>query len=98
MKQIADDVWQIRFDNIGEAFDRQIKFAIDGTWTHNFGGAFDAEAEGEFQDAVYNGDNITFDTEEEGMSVVITLDLTEFDFATKTGAKFNIDFVWTDEL
>ena len=96
MSEIADDVWQIRFDNIGEAFDRQIKFAIDGAWTHNFGGAFEDEEVD--TDAVYNGDNITFDTEEDGMSVVITLDLTEFDFSTKTGAKFNIDFVWTDEL
>ena len=88
MTQTSENVWEIEFNNVGEGFDRQIKFAIDGAWTHNFGGAF--EDSGVTSDAVYNGDNITFDTEYESQTVKAVLDLSEFDFSTKEGAKFTI--------
>ena len=87
MAEVADDVWEIEFTNVPEGFDRQIKFAIDGTWTHNFGGAF--EDSGVTSVADYNGDNITFDTDE-GVTVKAQLDLRDFDFTTKEGAKFTI--------
>ena len=40
-------------------------------------------------EAVYNGDNITFDTEDV-CTVKAQLDLREFNFATKEGAKFTL--------
>ena len=40
MNKVADDVWEIEFTNVPDGFERQIKFAIDGAWTHNFGGVF----------------------------------------------------------
>ena len=87
MTKIADDVWEIEFADVPDGFERQIKFAIDGAWTHNFGGAF--EDSGVETAAVYNGDNITFDTDDV-CTVKVQLDLTEFDFTTKEGAKFTL--------
>ena len=87
MTEVADGVWEISFENVPDGFERQIKFAIDGTWTHNFGGAF--EESGVQTAAVYNGDNITFDTDDV-CTVKAQLDLREFDFVTKEGAKFTI--------
>ncbi len=95
MTEIADDVWEIKFENVPEGFERQVKFAIDGAWTHNFGWPIQGELEfepGVWYDAVYNGDNITFDTED-GWNITITLDLSQFNFTTKEGAKFRIDNV-----
>ena len=101
MTQVADDVWEISFANVPDGFERQIKFAIDGAWTHNFG-APDFEEEddmnnhiGEWMEAKYNSSNITFDTEDI-CTVKVTLDLTKFDFVTKTGAKFKLDVVYAD--
>ena len=39
------------------------------------------------------GDNITFDTYEDSQTVKVRLDLTDFDFKTKTGAKFTITII-----
>ena len=90
MTETSEDVWEIEFTEVPDGFERQIKFAIDGAWTHNFGGVLNGDEdleEGGWFDAVYNGDNITFDTDDT-CTVTVKLDLTEFDFAAKTGAKF----------
>ena len=94
MTEISDDVWQISFDMVPDGFDRQIKFAINGAWTHNFG--FNDLIEdgdlviGEWMPAKYNGENITFDTDDI-CTVTATLDLSNFDFETKEGARYKID-------
>ena len=92
MTEVSEDVWEIEFENVPDGFERQIKFAIDGAWTHNFGGAYDEEIEGP-QPAVYNGDNITFDTYDDSQTVKVQLDLSNFDFVTKQGAKFLIEII-----
>jgi len=86
MTKIEDGVWEITFHNVPKDFDRQVKFAL-GAWTHNFGGVF--EESGVQSDAVYNGDNITFDTDDD-CDITIQLDLSAFNFDTKEGAKFII--------
>lgn len=91
MTEVADDVWQITFNDVSEGFGRQVKFTINGTWTHNFGGTF--EDSGVWSDADYNGDNITFDTYDI-CTVTLTLDLNDFDINTKEGAKFKINIVY----
>ena len=91
MTEVADGVWEITFYDVPEGFNRKVKFALDGAWTHNFGGRF--EDFGAQSDAVYNGDNITFDTVD-GCDITIQLDLSEFDFDTKEGAKFMINIVY----
>ena len=86
MTQVADKVYEISFDNVpvGEE-DYMVKFATNGTWTDNFGGIF--EASGKESDAMYNSGNITFNLEKAG-TVTLRLDLSKFDYATRTGAKF----------
>ena len=91
MTEVADDIWEIEFTNVPDGFERQIKFCIDGAWTHNFGGTF--EDSGVASDAAYNGDNITFDTDDT-CTVKAQLDLTNFDFTTKEGAKFTITITY----
>lgn len=100
MTEVADNVWQITYEDVPDDYGRQVKFAIDGAWTHNFGWPQNPEGDyelGEWFAAGYNGDNITFDTDEY-CTVTLTLDLTDFDFITKEGAKFKINIVYpTDQ-
>lgn len=79
-------MYEIAFDNVpvGEE-DYMVKFATNGSWTDNFGGFF--EASGKESDAMYNSANITFNLEKAG-TVKLRLDLSKFDYATRTGAKF----------
>ena len=48
------------------------------------------EESGVTSDAVYNGDNITFNTSYDLSTVKAQLDLRDFDMAAKSGAKFTI--------
>ncbi len=94
--EVADGIWEITYDDIFAFDNYQIKFTINAPgstnpWAHNFG----AEVEqlyptGEEIDAVYNGKNCLFEVEEDESSVTFQLDLREFDFKTKQGAKFTI--------
>lgn len=86
MTQVTDKVYEISFDNVpvGEE-DYMVKFATNGSWADNFGGIF--EASGKESDAMYNSGNITFNLEKAG-TVTLRLDLSKFDYATRTGAKF----------
>jgi len=93
MTEVSDDVWEIEYTGV-EADALQVKFAVDGAWTHNFGIDGNAMTSGfesgvEF-DAKYNGDNIAFTTTAEESTVKLRLDLSGFDFATKTGAKITV--------
>ena len=101
MTEVSDGIWEMTMEDI-YAFDNyNIKFAINSIdeegnpttnpWAHNFG----AEVEqlyptGEPIDAVYNGKNCIFEVEEDGSTVKLQLDLREFDFKTKKGAKMTI--------
>ena len=87
MTEVADKVYEISFDNVPVGEDYMVKFATNGTWTDNFGGFF--EASGKESDAMYNSGNITFNLEKAG-TVKLRLDLSKFDYATRTGAKFVI--------
>lgn len=85
MTQVADKVYEIAFDNVPVDEGYMVKFATNGSWTDNFGGFF--EASGKESDAMYNSGNITFNLEKAG-TVKLRLDLSKFDYATRTGAKF----------
>ena len=86
MTQVADKVYEISFDNVPVSEeDYMVKFATNGSWADNFGGIF--EASGKESDAMYNSGNITFNLEKAG-TVTLRLDLSKFDYATRTGAKF----------
>ena len=85
MTQVADKVYEISFDNVPVDEGYMVKFVTNGSWTDNFGGFF--EASGKESDAMYNSGNITFNLEKAG-TVKLRLDLSKFDYATRTGAKF----------
>lgn len=91
MTKVIDDVWEITYQvNANTLQDvNEFKFAIDGSWTHDFGGTFSGfNVE---TDAVYKGDNIKLDRSDiAGIKITVRLDLRNFDFATKEGAKFTI--------
>ena len=85
MTQVADKVYEIAFDNVPVDEGYMVKFVTNGSWADNFGGFF--EASGKESDAMYNSANITFNLEKAG-TVKLRLDLSTFDYATRTGAKF----------
>ena len=85
MTEVADKVYEITFDNVPVDEGYMVKFVTNGSWTDNFGGFF--EASGKESDAMYNSGNITFNLEKAG-TVKLRLDLSKFDYATRTGAKF----------
>lgn len=87
MTEVADKVYEIAFDNVPVDEGYMVKFVTNGSWADNFGGFF--EASGKESDAMYNSANITFDLEKAG-TVKLRLDLSKFDYATRTGAKFVI--------
>ena len=87
MTQVADKVYEISFDNVPVDEGYMVKFVTNGSWADNFGGFF--EASGKESDAMYNSANITFNLEKAG-TVKLRLDLSKFDYATRTGAKFVI--------
>lgn len=95
MTEVSDKVYQIIYEDV-EMFDGyQFKFAANGSWADNWGGAF--EALDVATDANYNGDNISFEVAYDLADVTITLDLTDFNYADKTGAKFTVSVVEVTE-
>ena len=101
MTEVATDVWEMTMEDI-YAFDNyNIKFAVNSIddqgnptsnpWAHNFGSEVEQlYPTGEELDAVYNGKNCIFEVEEDGSTVKLQLDLRNFDFKTKSGAKMTI--------
>lgn len=91
MTEVSPGVYEITYTNLNEFDNYQVKFAANGSWTDTWGGVY--AGSGVESDAVYNGSNMTFAVTEDNSSVKIQLDLTNFDFTTKTGAKFTVTFV-----
>ena len=87
MTEVSPGIYEITFEHVSENMGYQVKFT-DGSWVNNWGGDF--VGSGIETTADYNGANITFDVDEDDSTVVLRLDLTEFDLASRTGAKFTI--------
>ena len=87
MTEISQDVWQIEYNDVPAGSDYTFKFVVDGSYETNFGGTLSAN--GVYEDAVYNGNSITFTTTETS-NVVIILDLSDYDHSSKQGAKFTV--------
>lgn len=90
MTEVKKDFFEITYNNI-PAGDYQFKFAFDGDWVHNFG-LGDTFEPGAFCEAAYNGSNINIIMTSD-YDVKITLDLRKFDYTTKTGALFKVDYL-----
>lgn len=82
-----NDVYTVTLNNVA-AGDYAYKFAANGSWAANWG----AETEGDERtsgDLTYNGKNFDLYLEV-AADVTFTVDLSNFDFATKTGATFEV--------
>ena len=92
MTEVSKKVYEITFKNVTKFDNYQVKFAANGGWTDSWGGAaenFTPESGVEF-DAAYNGENLTVNVPYEFADVTLKLDLTNFDYATKLGAKATV--------
>lgn len=96
MTEVSDKVYQITYTGVEYFGSYQFKFAANGSWNDNWGGAFiDSDTE---TDAEYNGGNIQFSVPYETADVTLTLDLTNFNYADKKGAKFTVSIVATGDV
>ena len=95
MKEVSPAVYEVTFEkksyediNGSSGF----KFVKDNSWTDSWG--FGAVSSGELHNAVYKGDFIKIDpgsdAEESTHNFIIRLDLTNWDWNTKTGATFTV--------
>ena len=92
MTEVSEKVYEITFKNVTKFDNYQVKFAANGGWTDSWGGTaenFTPESGVEF-DAAYNGENLTVNVPYEFADVTLKLDLTNFDYATKAGAKATV--------
>ena len=98
MTQIADKVYQITYTGVESADAAyQFKFAVNDDWAANWGLPEQSAATiGEDFDLTFNGENMLLNTVSAGypedslVDVTITLDLTKFDYPSRSGAKANI--------
>ena len=93
MTEVADGVYEIKFENIDASFSYSVKCAANGSWAANWGIPKDSgftPENGVAFDAGWDGDNAVFEVEDDGATVTVQLDLTNFDYASKTGAKMTI--------
>lgn len=88
MTEVSTGVYEITYRGVEKYNNYQVKFAANGTWTDSWGGVY--QGSGIESEAVYNGDNLEFDVTEDNSDVTLRLDLTNFDYATKNGAKFTV--------
>lgn len=95
MKEVSPAVYEVTVENksygdingsIG------FKFVKDNSWANSWG--FGTVSSGELHDAFYGGDYITInpgsDAEDSQHNFIIRLDLTNWDWDTKTGATFTV--------
>ena len=95
-------VYQITYENLDVYENYQFKFAANSSWADNWGLPVSGGAPlNEWFDLTYNGQDMIIDTDEagydDGYDIVLTLDLSNFSYATKQGARCKIDIVTGDK-
>lgn len=95
MKEVSPAVYEVTIENKSYGVINGsvgFKFVKDNSWTDSWG--FGAVSSGELYDAVYGGDYIKIDpgsdADESTHNFIIRLDLTNWDWNTKTGATFTV--------
>lgn len=95
MKEVSPAVYEVTVENKSYGdINGSVGFLFvkDNSWTDSWG--FGAVSSGELYNAVYKGDYITInpgsDAEESKHNFIIRLDLTNWDWNTKTGATFTV--------
>ncbi len=93
MTEVSEGIYEISYENVKPDEEYQVKFAVNGNWSMNWGAYNDAEFNsGKETPAKYNGGNILFTpvTDEEFVTVTVRLDITKWDSTKKTGATYTI--------
>lgn len=95
MKEVSPAVYEVTFENKSYGdINGSVGFLFvkDNSWDNSWG--FGTVSSGELHNAVYKGDYITInpgsDAEESKHNFIIRLDLTNWDWNTKTGATFTV--------
>ncbi len=90
-KMTADgNVYTVTYKDVPAGSDYQFKFAANGSWNDNWGLPEGTALEiGTAMDAVYNAQNIVLSLSK-AADVTITLDLSDFDYSSKGGAKLTV--------
>ena len=95
MKEVSPAVYEVTFENKSYGdINGSVGFLFvkDNSWDNSWG--FGTVSSGELYDAVYGGDYIKIDpgsdAEESQHNFIIRLDLTNWDWNTKTGATFTV--------
>ncbi len=95
MKEVSPAVYEVTIENKSYGdINGSVGFLFvkDNSWTDSWG--FGAVSSGELHNAFYKGDYITInpgsDAEESQHNFIIRLDLTNWDWNTKTGATFTV--------
>lgn len=95
MKEVSPAVYEVTFENKSYGdINGSVGFLFvkDNSWTDSWG--FGAVSSGELHNAVYKGNYITInpgsDAEDSTHNFIIRLDLTNWDWNTKTGATFTV--------
>ncbi len=88
-------VFTITYKGVSKYEGYEFKFVINGNWDSGSWGAPKAPTEDTPADALdYDGSNIQLNvTDYDYADVTITLDLTNFDYDTKSGATYKVDIV-----
>ena len=81
-------VWTISYPSVAAAT-YEFKFAANDAWSDSWGTG-GAVTSGEWVDAHYNGSNSTVTVDTDGSTVELVLDLSAFDYGTKSGAKMKV--------
>ena len=87
MYEVAEYIYCLRL-NASSGSGREFQISYCGNMNFTFGGSFDAYDV--WTDAVFMGDPVTLDVAENVTELCIFLDLRDFDFATKEGARFGV--------
>ena len=91
MTEVEPNVYEITYTDLEEFDNYEVKFAANGSWQPaNWGGTY--EGSGVESEAVFSNNpaNITVEVPYELADVTLRLDLTNFDYASKSGAKFTV--------
>ncbi len=90
MQEVSPYVYQITYAGV-PAGSYEVKFVANGTWVDTWGGGDYTITESvKDKDIYHNGNNIVVSHSFENADITLELNLVDFDYPTKAGAKFSV--------
>lgn len=98
LEKITDDIYSITYYNVEPSDNYRFEFVVNGSWINSWGLSPEGNVPefGKAFNIAYNGNNIILDIKQFGYvlsDVTLTVDLSDFDYSTKKGAKLTVDVV-----